>query len=271
MMRAGISLSFFVAFFCGCSSEPPLVGPSEAGPDTSADTGVSDSGNPDSPIPQDSGPIKCNTPNDCPDPMEQVCDPMTRTCATDECGANSGKMCGMGQVCVVQISGATAAACYTQCTPFMTGSCPPNQECVIGKFDGTIGYCKGNGGLPNGAMCLASSVETGCVPGDVCALEAQQRFCREQCDFWTNLHDCTSLYCTPPGVCTGTAPDPAAIGGTCSSPAGTLCGQSGAKLLGYCVGQQPVKCLQWCRTKFNDCPMNQTCQPTNIPSLGYCQ
>src|ERR1051326_7026513 len=101
-MRAGIT-PFFV-ILCSCSNEPPLVGPSDASPEASNDTGVLDSGKPDTQPNPDSGPVKCETPNDCPDPMEQVCDPMTRTCAADECGPNSGKTCAMDQVCVVQLN-----------------------------------------------------------------------------------------------------------------------------------------------------------------------
>ncbi len=266
-MRAGIL--FFL--LCGCS-DPSIVGPSDAGAEVSLDTGKADSGKADTyQPPQDSGPVKCNTPTDCPDPMEMVCDPITRTCELDECGPNSKKTCAMGQVCVFQLSSSMAGACYTQCTPFAANACPANYECVVGRFDGTIGYCKANGGLANGATCLQSSVETGCVAGDVCVLDPKVRYCREQCDFWTGQHDCSSLLCTPPGVCTGETPDPAAIGQSCSSPSGTLCGKSGSKLLGWCVGQMPVKCAQWCRTKFTDCPMNQACTPTNIPSIGYCQ
>jgi hypothetical protein len=212
--------------------------------------------------------------------MEMVCDPMSLTCVFDECGPSSGNTCPTNQVCVYQMSGSNAGACYPQCTPFSQSTdggdgggqtCGVNQECVIGKFDGTVGYCKKSGLTPTGMSCLPSSVETGCVPGDVCVLDPNMRFCREQCDFWTGQHDCSSLSCTPPGVCTGETPDPAAIGATCSSPAGSLCGKSGNKLLGWCVGMQPIKCLAWCRTKFTDCPQNQACMPTNVPSIGYCQ
>lgn len=269
-MRAGTTIPFLFLF--ACSSDPTPTGPTDSGFESSADS-ASDAGNDSYQPPKDSGPVKCNTPNDCPDPMEMVCDPMSSTCVFDECGPTSGKSCPMGQVCVFQVSGTNIGACYPQCAPFAQdgGGCTPAQECVIGKFDGTVGYCKRNGVGATGSSCLPSSVETGCVPGDVCVLDPQMRFCREQCDFWNGQHDCSSLACTPPGVCTGETPDPAPVGGTCTTPPGTLCGASGKKLLGWCVGMAPVKCLAWCRTQFNDCPVNQTCMPTNIPSIGYCQ
>lgn len=275
-MRAALpTLLFCACAACSDSGTAPADGAVEAAPDAGvADTGE---GGDAGPPPGDSGPVKCNTPSDCPDPSEMVCDPMTRTCAFDECGPTSGKTCGAGQVCVYQQQGSTSGACYAACSPFATAPdagvlvCPANQECVIGKWDGTVGYCKPSGGGATGSKCLPSSVETGCVAGDVCALDPKVRYCREQCDFWTGLHDCSSLSCTPPGICTGDTADPAAVGAACNSPAGTLCGASGKRLLGWCVGQMPIVCRAWCRTSGSDCPMNQTCQPTNVPSVGYCQ
>jgi hypothetical protein len=164
-------------------------------------------------------------------------------------------------------------ACYDRCTPF-GAACSGGRECVIGKFDGTEGYCKPAGATPSGLACSPSSVTTNCATGNVCIPDPQQRVCREQCDFWGGAHDCSSLACTPPGVCTGEVPDPSAVDQACGNAAvpGALCGTVGKKVLGWCVGQQgATTCRKWCRMKGSDCAQGQKCQATTVPSIGYCQ
>lgn len=261
-----------------CSSAPP----SGSAQNTDTDAGTPDTGAPrkDSGAPADdsgsaSGP-KCATPSDCADPNSMVCDPSSATCTAGQCGPlANGAACDASHICVYQASNVGVGACYDRCTPFSGAPCSNGRECVIGKFDGTEGYCKPAGATPSGSACTPSSVTTNCAPGNVCVLDPQQRFCREQCDFWGGAHDCSSLACTPPGVCTGEVPDTAAIDQPCgnASAPGALCGQQGKKLLGWCVGAQQGKttCRKWCRTKGSDCPQSQKCQPTTVPSIGYCE
>ncbi len=218
----------------------------------------------------------CATQNDCPAPYDQVCDPQTAVCAPAQCGTTSGKSCDASHICVYETAGATIGACYAKCTPFSsTSACASGEECVIGSFDGVQGFCMKQGSLATGASCTGSNVDTQCVAGSVCIPDPTQHFCREQCDFWGSAHACSDTHlCTPPGVCTGDVTDPAATGTPCAktSVAGTLCGPSNGKLLGWCIGQAgSTKCDAWCRMQGNDCAGNQTCQPTNVPSIGYCQ
>ena len=85
----------------------------------------------------DGGDGSCTTPIDCPDIFGWVCDPATKKCTPDQCGPESGKTCKQDQVCVYQLGGTTAAACYPKCERFTQQMpCPMGQECVVGRGDG---------------------------------------------------------------------------------------------------------------------------------------
>jgi hypothetical protein len=277
-MRIALVSLAFVAL--GCSSSSPSndadggatsdAATSDAKTKTDAKS-TSDAAAPD----DDASSGACSTQNDCPQPYDQVCDPNSATCTAAECGETSGKSCDASDICVYESEGSTIGACYAKCTPFAPNACPSGQECVIGSFDGVQGFCMTQGTIAKGATCTGSNVTTQCVAGSVCIPDPTQQFCREQCDFWGAQHACSdALLCTPPGVCTGDVTDPAATGTPCAktSVAGTLCGPSNGKLLGWCIGNTgSAQCDAWCRMQGNDCTGNQTCQPTNVPSIGYCQ
>jgi hypothetical protein len=180
---------------------------------------------------------------------------------------------------VYEAHGTGVGACFPRCTPFASGGCAADEECAVGSFDGVDGYCKARGTTAADQPCTPDSTSTNCVAGYVCVVDPVNRFCREQCDFFGNKKDCSAADkpCTPPGVCTGDTTDAAAVGQDCtgSSVAGTLCGLVGKKLLGVCAGTQSAPthliCSKWCRMSGNDCEPGQTCQPTVVPSVGYCQ
>lgn len=260
----------------GSSAPAPGATVTEPGPNQPAPPAPP----PPSTQPDAGGKKTCNNAEECGDVAKIVCDPVAHQCVAGQCGPSAGgKACAADQLCIYQAAGTAVGACYPRCAPFTSGGCAPDSECVIGKYDGSEGYCKPRGTTAADAACPPNDTATGCVAGYVCIVDPINRFCREQCDFFGAQKECSAADrpCTPPGVCTGDRADPAALGQDCgaSAQSGTLCGLSGKKLLGVCAGTQQnpthLICSKWCRMKDNDCPGSQACQPTGVPSVGYCQ
>jgi hypothetical protein len=210
---------------------------------------------------------KCSIAADCSDTTSEICDPESGACVPGQCTSDSP--CPVGKTCVYQAHGSLVGACHATCSPFAEGECPSDFECVISKFDGSAGYCKRRGSGAADAMCTRSDRDTGCVAGHVC--DSVDGACRAQCDFFSDPSCPDGQRCVPPGVCTVQAFVDAKLGEPCaaSAKAGDACGATDDALVGVCAGA-PLKCAKWCRMSASDCESGQSCQPTTVPSLGWC-
>ncbi len=218
----------------------------------------------------------CEVTEDCGNPARDVCDPATRTCAPSQCGYFTPSTCDEGFACLFQ-KGATAGACYPSCTPFdPEAACADGAECVASSHDGDEGACRAPGPAAANAPCSESDVTTGCEPGYLCTNDPSSRFCRRRCDFFSPEPACDpGQACMPPGICAAEKPDPAALGQPCATSLSTPCGNDGFANRGVCAHpmNNPTKlvCARWCHfPSLDECDAGTQCQPTNMPSLGYC-
>lgn len=221
---------------------------------------------------------KCEAVDDCGDTSRKVCDPATRTCVTSQC--DSDAVCGSGKTCIVQAADSRAGACYVNCTPFTTGGCGGDGECVVVRFDQTLGICKARGAPAEGSECAFSDVASGCAAGMVCSPEHAGNLCRKQCDYFNQADGAcpASQHCVLGSVCSDEPIDPAALDGTCdgSSAEGTPCGYAAGKSSGMCVAEtggsgQVIKCRKICRkSTAADCPSGKSCDDY-YDSTGVCR
>jgi hypothetical protein len=271
------------AIVVGCSSSSDRGGADDGATPAGEDAGAPESGTvsqKDGAAARDTGAKACSLGIECGD--RAVCDPDTAVCVSAQCDITA-KPCASGKTCAQQESHVVWGACYVPCIPVpapgKTTGCPDGYECEIGSFDAASGTCRKRG--PTGAdqVCTFSDVTTSCVAGYTCQPDPKQHFCRQTCDFFAQNGPPTcarpELHCMAPGNCYSDQGDPAKVGEPCTGAQNMPCGLDGQAYKGVCA--QDVKtpsrnvCSKWCRTSKNECDAGQACQPTSMPSLGYCQ
>lgn len=213
----------------------------------------------------------CDEGTDCNDPNTMVCDPATAQCVAAQC--SESQACPSGKTCVLQTDGVTVGACYPQCT-FKGAPCAGGATCKASS-DGSSGFCWGAGSAAQGQTCKATSLNTGCASGLICATDQGASVCRGQCSFWNPFPGCPGgQRCALNHVCFAEPGNSATIGAACSgATGGEPCGSDGTAWRGLCVDDgSGLKCLKACRTAVSaDCPSNQSCMAfQSDPALGVC-
>jgi hypothetical protein len=275
---------FVAAVVLGCSSSSGGGGgdaPSaDAGTGADAGTAEASAPHPEAGVGAEAGAKVCKLGAECGDGA--VCDPDTATCVAAQCDIVQ-KPCAAGKTCAQQVSHVAWGACYTACVPFpapgQPTGCPTGYDCEIGTFDAATGTCRKTGATAADQSCTFSDVSTACAAGYTCQPDPQQHFCRQTCDFFAQNGAPTcaraDLHCMAPGVCYSDKADPAKLGDACTGAQNMPCGLAGQAYQGVCAQDTKtpgrIVCSKWCRSHANDCPASQQCQPTNMPSLGYCQ
>ncbi len=221
----------------------------------------------------------CALADDCGDTSKNVCDPSTKTCAASQCTSDTA--CGTGKSCIVQAADSLAGACYSTCTPLASGAgCSGDAECVVVRYDQTLGVCKAHGKNVQGDACAIQDVSTDCAAGMVCSPEHAGNLCRKQCDYFAQADGAcpTSQHCTLGSVCSDEPIDPAKVDTACdgSSAEGTPCNLLTGKINGVCVAEtaasgQVIMCRKVCRkSTTSDCPTGKSCADY-YDSTGVCR
>jgi hypothetical protein len=222
----------------------------------------------------------CQSAEECANPIAQVCDVDTATCADGQC--DTATPCAAGELCLTQVQDPIVGACYAECAPFTTGSCPGGFECVNLTLDNTLGACLAVGFNPTSIDCATADITTTCVAGDVCALaNGEQQTCLQQCTIFTPSPGCPAgSSCTYGSLCVGpTGSDPAVLDGTCDAAAefGAPCGPSGGAFRGICFNDNlgdPLMCGRICRLApgfESDCSVEAYCSDAFGESIGICR
>lgn len=234
----------------------------------------------------------CLAQGDCPNAKLQACDPRSGTCVAAACTADE-PTCPGTDVCQIQNPWSGAGACYAACTPFTSGACPEDQDCLPTDYVGATGVCKRQGpGAPEPTVtpeptttCEAHQIATGCGAGHVCATEAPYWHydqCFAQCDFfasepgcaagkcWLKLHNqgevdttwlCGAGDCHYGGLCIEAEND-VPYGERCPDDweREWSCGGDDEHL-GICLDDSAgaLRCRQLCRLDAADCPAGEIC------------
>ena len=222
--------------------------------------------------------IPCEKAEDCGNTARQVCSPDTNTCSDYECLFTYDIVCPEGEVCVAQAPGEISiGACYAACTPFTSGACPADQECVPIDPVQKYGVCRPSGGGAPAEACSEPDVSTGCQAGNVCA--GVPASCEKICSYLTPDPGCPdgrlcslSNVCLPPE-----SGDPAGIGDACQPTWVPYrgCGADGEAFRGLCLALYPEEtvehCQRLCRTASSDCPSGEYCASifSNV-DVGIC-
>ncbi len=217
------------------------------------------------------GGATCDEATDCGDPTTMVCDPVQGRCVAGQCTNTVG--CKKGETCRLQQQGAAIGACYLECV-FNGRPCPGDATCRVSPNDNS-GFCWNAGAATEGQSCQSTPVNTGCALGLVCAIDAGQNVCREQCSYWSASPGCpSSQHCAANSLCFAQSGDSAAIGESCASgaTAGDPCGSDGGAWRGSCVSDGAGhRCTKVCRVAVSaDCPSGKTCQLTAGDDVGLC-
>jgi hypothetical protein len=274
MRRTAWGLLGALAIGCSSTSGGGVEASADAGPAEEASAPHPDAAGPEA------GAKSCARGAECGD--GSVCDPETATCVPAQCDV-AQKPCAPGKTCAQQVSHAAWGACYAACVPFPAAGqatgCPSGYDCEIGAFDASSGTCRKSGTIAPDQACVFSDVSTSCASGYTCQPDPSTGMCRQTCDFFAQNAAATcarsDLHCIAPGVCFSDKGDPAKLGDACAGAQNTPCGLEGQTYEGVCAqdakGSGKLLCSKWCRSAKNDCAAGQTCQPTAMPSLGYCQ
>jgi len=225
--------------------------------------------------------VPCSSVDDCPNPLELVCDPTTAMCilGSESCDGFFTP-CPEGQVCLGQADGAWYGACYEDCLPFLPSSCPAGHECVQIDFSGQMGVCQRATNATAGSVCEPSDISTMCGVGLVCTPQGENAppVCRAMCHTFAAEPGCVEgLVCHLGGTCGPPAiAEEAKIGEPCSGPEsefGSLCGMTAKAVKGVCVEQkETLVCTALCRLDglHDDCEAGQICADAFGLDVGIC-
>ncbi|NUP04467.1 MAG: hypothetical protein HOW73_00210 [Polyangiaceae bacterium] len=231
----------------------------------------------------DGGP--CKSAEECPNEIEQICDPETATCGPYQCSLTGDPpFCGEGEVCLSQlvdpdqmVVGPAVGACYRECDPTDATACGDGMICRPLGPTQAFGVCMTSGTAAVGESCTPRDISTECEPGAVCTGEPGE--CGRICNFLTAESGCDEgRYCAVSNLCerpeTG---DAAAIGESCSSSSPELveCGIEGDAFRGLCMKfffEDPATtCERLCRTEDPECPGDEICLGVfSNPVVGIC-
>jgi cysteine-rich repeat protein len=234
--------------------------------------------------PVDGGP--CESAEECPNEVYQVCDPASGTCVPGQCSLTfDPPFCPDGQGCFSQlfapdevVQGPAVGACYDICDPQDPGSCADDAYTCrpLGPTQG-IGLCYRLGDLEEGDACVPRDISTECVEGSVCIGEEGR--CARICTFLTEEAGCDAgTACTLADLCEpDDVGDEAAIDELCatSSPEQFECGLEGDSFRGLCLKHfyedVDLYCERLCRTQDPECPGDEECLGIfGNPEVGIC-
>ncbi|WP_272428983.1 DUF4215 domain-containing protein [Polyangium jinanense] len=210
--------------------------------------------------------IPCEKAEDCGNTQRQVCSPKTNTCAPYECLFTYDVVCPDGELCLAQVpSENSIGACYKACTPFTSGACPADAECIATDPVQNYGVCRPTGKGAPGEACSEPDISTGCETGSLCA--GVPATCEKTCAWLTPDPGCPEgRVCGMSNVCLSPASgDPAPIDGACqpSWVPYRSCGSDGEAFRGLCLSlypEEPIEhCEHICRMPDGDCPAGEYC------------
>lgn len=210
--------------------------------------------------------IPCEKAEDCGNTQRQVCSPKTNTCAPYECLFTYDVVCPDGELCLAQVpSENSIGACYKACTPFTSGACPADSECIATDPVQNYGVCRPTGKGAPGEACSEPDISTGCEAGSLCA--GSPATCEKTCAWLTPDPGCPDgRVCGMSNVCLSPeSGDPAPIDGACqpSWVPYRACAADGEAFRGLCMSlypEEPIEhCERICRTADDDCPAGEYC------------
>jgi cysteine-rich repeat protein len=234
-------------------------------------------------LPVDGG--KCDSNEQCPNELLQVCSPATNTCGPMECTLlGDPPFCGNGEVCLSQLfdpdespAGPALGACYTTCEPGDDASCGDGNVCRVLGPTQSLGICMQLGTAAMGAACTPRDNSTECAAGAVCWGEPGE--CLKECIYLDESSTCPAdRFCTVSNLCKPASfGDSNDIGEFCEaeSPELTECGIEGDSYRGVCVKwflEEPFAgCERLCRTADPECPTGESCLPLfENDEIGAC-
>lgn len=216
---------------------------------------------------------KCDSAEQCPNEVQQICDPSTGKCGEGQCSLTfDPPFCADGEVCLSQlfppegeVAGPAIGACYTTCDASSPASCGDGLLCRPLGPTQDLGICLKRGDAKTGEACVPADTSTGCEGAAVC--NGEPGVCAPICAYLTETSGCPSnTFCALSNLCEPASHgDAAPIGGTCSaaSPFYANCGVEGDAFRGLCMNFFPADpelvCERLCRTDAPDCPPNETC------------
>lgn len=215
----------------------------------------------------------CESAEDCGNPIFEICDPSTNTCAAPEC--NFDQPCeGAGEICLIQYGELFHGACYQSCDPSAaTSPCAADQRCVQRGPDPTWGICKYVGTGELGSPCELEDNTTSCKGEAVCSGESYR--CVAPCDFYGDDSSCPGVTkCSLFNLCeplsTGV---PVKLGEACGPDADLAqsCAADSDAFRGICFGFEgdPLTCEKTC---FGDrgCSDGEFCAQRFTSGVGIC-
>jgi cysteine-rich repeat protein len=220
----------------------------------------------------------CGSAEDCGDPTQLVCDPMTNTCGPPTCNFDSPCV-DPGQTCVIQFPNQFYGACYTPCNPSLPSTgCGPKQTCQQYGIHADNGYCKDRGTAELGEACQVEDNTTSCVDDAVCSMIGMT--CTNACSFFDDVTGCSSgTLCSLFGVCEPPQAGVAVgVGEACPTGASeaTGCAPDGQAFRGICHNDDPFDldvprtCEKAC-LDGDQCPADQFCALRFESGLGVCR
>jgi cysteine-rich repeat protein len=211
---------------------------------------------------------RCDSAEDCGNPLLEVCSPATLTCVPPECGEFS---CPEGRsVCITQYGTQINGACYEACDP-VDGGCPITHTCVQLAVDPDEGICLAIGDGALGEACEVEDASTACDLGLRCT---DEHACTQTCAFFDADPGCQADHaCSVLGTCDPVATfDDAAIGAPCDALA-TLaqgCGPEGDSYRGICFSYtETLTCEEACFDNLG-CEPEEFCALRFTSGLGIC-
>lgn len=217
----------------------------------------------------------CESVEDCPNEVAQICDVETGTCQPPECSLfGDPPYCDSGFTCFSQFgplidqeeAGPSTGACYAGCTPTAPGAtadCEGGSTCFPLDATQTFGICLAPGGPATGQPCSPSDIATGCAEGGLCAGEPPT--CQAICHYLSVTSGCPAgTYCSLLNLCEPLAAgDDAPVGALCDAGSALLesCGPEGDAFRGLCFSafNEEAVCRRTCKTADPDCPGGQSC------------